>query len=160
MLEKMEPFFSRVNTSNWRMVLLTLSQSHSHSHTLAHSHTPTLTHSHTHTLTLTLTLTHSHAHTRWSPSSRASTPRIGAWYYQLLSRNVKRFRGGFVSKAHRRVYHSTPGSRVIKKREDYRPSHTSQIDCFCFQIPGRKQTKSVSFIQGIFRAKLNRLVLS
>jgi len=35
---------------------------------------------------------------------------------QLLRRNVKRFRGGLVFKAHRRVYHSTLGWRVIKKR--------------------------------------------
>jgi len=31
-------------------------------------------------------------------------------------RNVKRFRGGLVLKAHRLVYHSTLGSRVIKKK--------------------------------------------
>ena len=33
---------------------------------------------------------------------------------QLLRRNVKRFRGGLVFKAHRLVYHS----RVIKKKKD------------------------------------------
>ena len=32
-----------------------------------------------------------------------------------LRRNVKRFRGGLVFKAHRLVYHSTLGSRVIKE---------------------------------------------
>jgi len=32
------------------------------------------------------------------------------------SRNVKRFRGGLVFKAHRWLYHSTLGSRVIKKK--------------------------------------------
>jgi len=36
---------------------------------------------------------------------------------QLLRRNVKRFRGGLVIKAHRRLYHSTLGLRVIKKRK-------------------------------------------
>ena len=35
---------------------------------------------------------------------------------QLLRRNVKRFRGGLVVKAHRLVYHSTLGLRVIKKK--------------------------------------------
>ena len=35
---------------------------------------------------------------------------------QLLRRNVKRFRGGFVFKAHRLVYHSTLAWRVIKKK--------------------------------------------
>jgi len=34
-----------------------------------------------------------------------------------LSRNVKRFRGGLVFKAHRLLYHSTLGSRVIKKKK-------------------------------------------
>ena len=36
---------------------------------------------------------------------------------QLLSRNVKRFRGGLVFKAHRLLYHSTLGLRVIKKKK-------------------------------------------
>ena len=35
---------------------------------------------------------------------------------QLLLRNVKRFRGGLVFKAHRLLYHSTLGSRVIQKK--------------------------------------------
>ena len=35
--------------------------------------------------------------------------------YALLPRNVKRFRGGLVFKAHRLVYHSTLDWRVIKK---------------------------------------------
>ena len=34
---------------------------------------------------------------------------------QLLHRNVQRFRGGLVFKAHRLLYHSTLGLRVIKK---------------------------------------------
>ena len=36
---------------------------------------------------------------------------------QLLHRNVKRFRGGLVFKAHRLLYHSTLGLRVIKKKK-------------------------------------------
>ena len=36
---------------------------------------------------------------------------------QLLSRNVERLRGGLVFKAHRSLYHSTLGSRVIKKKK-------------------------------------------
>ena len=35
---------------------------------------------------------------------------------QLLRRNVKRFRGGLVYKAHRLLYHPTLGLRGIKKR--------------------------------------------
>jgi len=37
---------------------------------------------------------------------------------QLLRRNVKRFRGGLILKADRLLYHSTPGSRVSKKKEE------------------------------------------
>ena len=36
---------------------------------------------------------------------------------KLLRRNVKRFRGGLVFKAHRLWYHSTLGSRVMKKKK-------------------------------------------
>jgi len=36
---------------------------------------------------------------------------------QLLCRNVNRFRGGLVFKAHRLVYRSTLGSRVTKKKK-------------------------------------------
>ena len=35
----------------------------------------------------------------------------------LLRRNVKRFRGGLVSKAHRLECHSTLGLRVVKKKK-------------------------------------------
>ena len=34
-----------------------------------------------------------------------------------IAQGVKRFRGGLVSKAHRWLYHSTLGSRVIRKKE-------------------------------------------
>ena len=47
----------------------------------------------------------------WIPELR---PVVGLRY--LLRRNVKRFRGGLVFKAHRPLYHSTLGSRVIKKK--------------------------------------------
>jgi len=36
---------------------------------------------------------------------------------QLLYRNVQRFRGGLVSKAHRILSHSALGLRVIKKKK-------------------------------------------
>jgi len=35
---------------------------------------------------------------------------------QLRHRNVQRFQGGLAFKAHRLLYHSTLGLRVIKKR--------------------------------------------
>ena len=41
------------------------------------------------------------------------SPSARDWYF----RNVKRFRGGLVFKAHRLVYHSTLGWRVIKKKK-------------------------------------------
>jgi hypothetical protein len=41
---------------------------------------------------------------------------------QQLRRNVKRFWRGLVFKAHRLLYHSTLGSRVIKKKKKYRVS--------------------------------------
>ena len=50
----------------------------------------------------------------------------GVWIYgfrcQLLRRNVKRFRGGRVLNAHRPFYHSTLGSRVIKKKTEVQGS--------------------------------------
>ena len=36
---------------------------------------------------------------------------------KLLHINVQRFRGGLVFKAHRLSYHSTLGSRVMKKKK-------------------------------------------
>ena len=43
-----------------------------------------------------------------------------------LGRNVKWFRGGLVFKAHRLLYHSTLGSRVIKKKKQYPPTARPQ----------------------------------
>ena len=43
---------------------------------------------------------------------------------KLLYRNVQRFRGGLVFKAHRPLYHPTLGSRVIKKKKKYRQKST------------------------------------
>ena len=37
--------------------------------------------------------------------------------YLGLGRNLKRFRGGLVFKAHKLLYHSTLGSRVVKKKK-------------------------------------------
>ena len=42
---------------------------------------------------------------------------VAAFKYTPHRRNVNRFRGGLVFKAHRRVYHSTLGWRVIKKKK-------------------------------------------
>ena len=48
---------------------------------------------------------------------------------QLLRRNVKRFRGGLVFKAHRLLYHSTVGLRVIKKEKKYRGERGRGAGC-------------------------------
>ena len=45
---------------------------------------------------------------------------------QLLRRNVKWFRGGLVFKAHRILYHSTLGFRIIKKKN--RPDVGGELD--------------------------------
>jgi len=59
--------------------------------------------------------------THTSSSFNAHGVASAKWieHRQLLSRNVKRFRGGLVCKAHRLVYHSTLGWRVIKKKKKF-----------------------------------------
>ena len=47
---------------------------------------------------------------------------------RLLHRNVQRFRGGLVCKAHRPFYHSTLGLRVIKKNGCSRYAQISEQD--------------------------------
>jgi len=47
--------------------------------------------------------------------------RAGADTSPLLSRNVERFQGGLVCKAHRLLYNSTLGSRVINKKQKKSP---------------------------------------
>jgi len=44
---------------------------------------------------------------------------------ELLHKNVQRFRGGLVFKAHRLLYRSTPGLRVIKKKKEARGRHST-----------------------------------
>jgi len=43
--------------------------------------------------------------------------RDWVWVEPLLHRNVQRFRGGLLFKAHRLLYHSTLGFRVMKKKK-------------------------------------------
>ena len=54
---------------------------------------------------------------KYSGISAICGSRVSSLGLQLLRRNVKRFRGGLVFKAHRIVYHSTLGLRVIKKKK-------------------------------------------
>jgi len=42
---------------------------------------------------------------------------VHTYSLQLLRRNVMRFRGGLVFKAHRLLYHSTLGWRVLKNKK-------------------------------------------
>ena len=49
---------------------------------------------------------------------------------QLLIRNVERFRGGLVFKAHRLLYHSTLGSRVVTKRR--RRESVRRLNLLCY----------------------------
>ena len=49
------------------------------------------------------------------PQGPTHYPRMAA--SQQLYRNVQRFRGGLVCKAHRLVHHSTLGLRVIKQKK-------------------------------------------
>jgi len=65
--------------------------------------------------------------------------RPGAGQEQLLIRNVKRFRGGLVFKAHRLFYHSTLGSRVIKKKKK---EVGVGIDQFGGRILGRRRRRT------------------
>jgi len=44
------------------------------------------------------------------------TPQLNPERLCVVGRNVERFRGGLVFKAHRLLHHSTLGSRVIKKK--------------------------------------------
>jgi len=57
------------------------------------------------------------ASTHCSPSA-SNTACEFSMSEQPLRRNLQRFRGGLVFKAHRRVYHSTLGLRVIKKKKN------------------------------------------
>ena len=51
-------------------------------------------------------------------AARAISNRVlGIVQEGLLRRHIQRFRGGLVFKAHRRLYHSTLGLRVIKRQK-------------------------------------------
>ena len=51
---------------------------------------------------------------------------------------MKRFRGGLVFKAHRLVYHTTQGVRVIKKR-GYEPHGEASVRLVDFQLERRAE---------------------
>ena len=57
---------------------------------------------------------------RLAPGTGSCTDRY-SFQFKNNCRNVKRFRGGLVFKAHRLLYHSTLGVRVIKKKKNPTP---------------------------------------
>ena len=99
---------------------LSLRLSLSHTHTLSLSVSLSLclslSHTHTHSLSLTHTRSLSHTHTEIASCIDSMMMLEGGW---VLGFGVWGFRGGLVFKAHRWLYHSTLGSRVIKKKEKF-----------------------------------------
>ena len=66
-----------------------------------------------------------------SPGTSAPFSVRAREFQQLLRRNVKRFRGGLVFKAHRPLYHSTLGSKVKKKKRRWDFSSANDCVCLC-----------------------------
>ena len=71
---------------------------------------------------------------------------------ELLHRNVQRFRGGLVFKAHRRVHHSTLGWRVIKKRRrsDYIQGNTPKVSQSPPEIRGERAPAAAKWYTCIY----------
>ena len=75
----------------------------------------------------------------------------------ILRRNVERFRGGLVLKAHRLVFHSTLGLGVIKKKKLWPSSDHDRLNMLCIfgkergsrvQGPGSRVQDSGCRVQG------------
>jgi len=75
--------------------------------------------------------------------------------HEGVCRNVKRFRGGLVFKAHRLVYHSTLGWRVIKKKK-YRKKRGIE-DGVGQHVGMRMKVRDLGFGVYRFRAKREHL---
>ena len=65
----------------------------------------------------------------WTRNQDPVCHTLGCSILELLYRNVQRFRGGLVFKAHRLLYHSTLGLRVIKKKRSM--AHPTANDKSC-----------------------------
>jgi len=81
--------------------------------------------------------------TDWSYDPKTHSPSC---VEQLFSRNVERFRGGLVLKAHRLLYHSTLGPRVRKKMRSPscaapRALSTGESVAFCTGVPNTPALK-------------------
>jgi len=57
--------------------------------------------------------------------------------HKRQQRSVKRFRGGLVAKAHGWLYHSTQGSRVIKKKKKKQSVLEGDFSCSNARYGGR-----------------------
>ena len=70
------------------------------------------------------------------PTAKAFLFRWGRAPWRSCSgRTVQFFRGGLEFKAHRLLYHSTLGSRVIKKKKKKRRSGDKTLSCVKSPIP-------------------------
>ena len=65
---------------------------------------------------------------------------------QLLRRIVKQFRGGLVFVAHRLVYHSTLGLRVIKKKKRRRREQLKMFQGLCPESQGHNLALTVLYV--------------
>jgi len=75
------------------------------------------------------------------------------WVLQLLYRNAQRFRGGLAFKAHRLLYHSAPGLRVIKKKKQKVGLYDALARPPLHPPPRRGRTPFGRLLQGVrFRA--------
>jgi len=66
---------------------------------------------------------------------------------RVLIRDVKRFRGGLAFKAHKLVYHSTLGSRVMKKKRKFRVHTATTLTCLRVYNFGLKIERGTSPIR-------------
>jgi len=111
------------------------------------------------------------AGTRWTMSTRARASLTPALWSpplaippqgeQLLYRSVKRFRGGLIFKAHRLMYLSTLGWRVITKKTRGRASSTPALWSPPLAIPPQGEQllyRSVKRFRGGLIFKAHRLM--
>jgi len=103
-------------------------------------------------ITMTLWIRTSRLSIKNSLSHRVVRGSPGAFRH-VLRRNVKRFRGGLVFKAHelvckaqRLLYHSTLASRVIKKKEEGSPCGVWQPRSFSASALEATQGQNDSFL--------------
>ena len=75
---------------------------------------------------------------------------------------MKRFQGGLVFKAHRPLYHSVLGSRVIKKKKKYRgasagPAHRHSLPVWREAGPANHHDDKVDSVEQVVNKELSLL---